>query len=303
MIVAACANPALDVTYRIDRLTAGESHRVRKVSVRAGGKGTNVARLVLQLGTRSRVVAPVGGESGAQFVADLDRAGIVHATTQIGGSTRRCVVVVDDKDATVFNEPGPTLQAPEWDEFRVGFATALDYAAVAVIAGSCPLGTPVQAYYDLIMDAAQRGVPSVLDAEGDALRAGLEAGPTLVKVNQSEARGVTGHAEASEAARALRAAGAQWAVVTGGPAGLVAVSDRGMFTARVRTPVKGDPTGAGDAVTAVLAQGLARGAELHDLIAEAAAVSAAAVLVDGAGEYDARALEALRADTVMEQLR
>ncbi|MER6668710.1 1-phosphofructokinase, partial [Amycolatopsis japonica] len=44
MIVTVTPNTALDVTYTVDGLRAGDVHRVREVRHRAGGKGVNVAR-------------------------------------------------------------------------------------------------------------------------------------------------------------------------------------------------------------------------------------------------------------------
>jgi hypothetical protein len=50
MILTVTSNVALDITYRVDQLTPGSSHRVRRVEERAGGKGINVARALHALG-------------------------------------------------------------------------------------------------------------------------------------------------------------------------------------------------------------------------------------------------------------
>ena len=50
MIVTVTCNPAVDLTYRVPRLTPGAVHRVARVEERAGGKGVNVARVLAQLG-------------------------------------------------------------------------------------------------------------------------------------------------------------------------------------------------------------------------------------------------------------
>ena len=44
MIGTVTLNLALDVTYAVDELVVGGSHRVGDVRMRAGGKGVNVAR-------------------------------------------------------------------------------------------------------------------------------------------------------------------------------------------------------------------------------------------------------------------
>jgi tagatose 6-phosphate kinase len=54
MILTVTPNVALDITYRVDQLTPGSSHRVRRVEERAGGKGVNVAGVLRTLGTSKR---------------------------------------------------------------------------------------------------------------------------------------------------------------------------------------------------------------------------------------------------------
>ena len=49
MIMTVTLNPALDVTYTVDALVHGREHRVSGMSVRAGGKGVNVARVLTAL--------------------------------------------------------------------------------------------------------------------------------------------------------------------------------------------------------------------------------------------------------------
>jgi tagatose 6-phosphate kinase len=43
-------NLALDVTYSVDELLVGGSHRVTEIRQRAGGKGVNVARVAATRG-------------------------------------------------------------------------------------------------------------------------------------------------------------------------------------------------------------------------------------------------------------
>jgi len=66
----------------------------------------------------------------------------------------------------------------------------------------------------------------------------------------------------------------------------VAAVDGRRWTARLPAAVPGNPTGAGDALTAALAHGLAAGEPWPATLARAVAVSAAAVAVPHAGGYD-----------------
>ncbi|MBO0702424.1 MAG: 1-phosphofructokinase, partial [Candidatus Dormibacteraeota bacterium] len=87
-------------------------------------------------------------------------------------------------------------------------------------------------------------------------------------------------------AAALCSAGAEVGVVTLGPDGLVALTPDGPWTVAPPEGVEGNPTGAGDAVTAMLATGLLRGAPWPDLLQDAVALGAAAARTPVAGEID-----------------
>ncbi len=45
MILTVTPNPALDLTWRVERLVEGGTHRADAGAARAGGKGLNVARV------------------------------------------------------------------------------------------------------------------------------------------------------------------------------------------------------------------------------------------------------------------
>ncbi|MFZ2514377.1 MAG: PfkB family carbohydrate kinase, partial [Candidatus Lutibacillus vidarii] len=61
VILCVGLNPAIDITYRVDRLAPGEAHRVLDVRRRAGGKAVNVARGVQALGVAVTTLLPLGG--------------------------------------------------------------------------------------------------------------------------------------------------------------------------------------------------------------------------------------------------
>ena len=125
MILTVTPNVALDITYRVDQLTPGSSHRVRAVEERAGGKGINVARVLHGLGHDTIIFGFIGSATAAAVTTDLARGGLAHELISIEGPTRRSVAVVDsgNGEATLFNEPGPrvpphTMGRPRGDAHR-----------------------------------------------------------------------------------------------------------------------------------------------------------------------------------------
>lgn len=301
VIVTLTPNPALDLTYQVPELVPGTTHRPA-VRAQAGGKGVNVARTLHALGHPVVAVLPLGGPDGASVGRELAAAGIPARTVPIAEPTRRTVTVVEtrpDGAATAFNEAGPELGAREWEAVVAEVEAQLAAAAVLVLSGRLPRGVPEHAYARLVAAANARGVPTVLDAEGPALLAGVAAGPSVVKPNIHELTAATGVADPRRAAESLREAGAGAVVVSCGPDGLLAVTAEGAWSARPPYVGAGNPTGAGDAAVAALALGLAGGTPWPEILRTAAALSAATVLTESAGFFDASAFRRFPGEVVV----
>ncbi|MEA5358078.1 1-phosphofructokinase family hexose kinase [Amycolatopsis sp., V23-08] len=279
MIVTVTPNTALDVTYTVDGLAPDGVHRVREVRSRAGGKGINVARVLHALGADVVAIATAGGPTGAAVTAELGAAGVAADWVPIAGETRRTTTVLgDDGSVTLLNEPGPELSDEEWT--ALAGAVRRHEPDVLVCSGSLPPGAPPGGYASLL------GGTSILDTSGAALLAGLAARPAVVKPNAEELREVTGLDDPEAAARELVKAGAGAVVVSLGPDGLLAVTGSGAWHAAPSTVLRGNSTGAGDAVVAALALGLSHREPWPDILRRAVALSGAAVLGPLAGDVD-----------------
>ncbi|PZG02695.1 1-phosphofructokinase family hexose kinase [Micromonospora deserti] len=289
MIVTVTLNPALDITHTVASLVPHTSHRVAEVGIQAGGKGVNVARVLHTLRLPTVAVAFRGGLTGAAIQADLDRHGIAHRLIDTAGESRRTFTIVDvgSGDATVLNEAGPAVTSDEWHALRGEVHRLLADASVLVLSGSLPPQLPDAAYAELTVAAARAGVPVILDAAGPALRAGVAAGPDVVKPNAAELADVTGLPDPLAAAEALHAAGARAVVASLGPDGLLAVTPDGTFRAGPPASLAGNPTGAGDSVVAAIAAGIHTGTSWPHRLSEAVALSAATVRAPRAGHFDA----------------
>lgn len=308
-ILVVTLNPALDITYRLTTVDWAGVNRPADVRTRPGGKGLNVAFTLAGLGAEVTVAGLTGGDTGATIGDAVITAGISAALTAIGGQTRRTVTIVDAQraEAAVFNEPGPAVTAAELAAFEADYAAALSRAGILVLTGSLPPGIDPGIYARLITRAAQAGVPAVLDAGGEVLRLGAAAGAAIVKPNLAELEAAAGRrlrdgagradvAAVDASARDLLTLGAQAAVVSLGPDGLLAATGTGRWqVAAPEVPVS-NPTGAGDAVVAGLALGLARGWSWPDRLRHAAALGAATVATPVAGQFDRAVYERLAVD-------
>ena len=160
MILTVTLNAALDVSYDVDAVRPGESHRVRSVHQRAGGKGINVARILHAMGHDVLVTGLAGGAAGAVVLggpcggghpgvpgADRGRVspdGLGHLARDRGGHA------VQRAGA----RPSRTRSGRAW---WTGSAGWLSGARVVVLSGSLPPGVPDDAYAQLVRIARAAG--------------------------------------------------------------------------------------------------------------------------------------------------
>jgi tagatose 6-phosphate kinase len=292
MIITVTLNPALDLTYTVDALVPHGTHRVAAVAERPGGKGLNVAGVLHALGEPVLATGLLGGTTGGRIAELLDADGVPARFCLIAGETRRTVAVADHDDATGFWEPGPRITSREWAAFLDHFRELLGTASVVALCGSLPPGVPIDGYATLIRAAARAGVRTVLDTSGEALRRGLAAAPDLAKPNDSELSGLLGRDRVDR--ERILALGAPAVVISRGPDGLLALTADGDWQAAPPERLAGNPTGAGDACVAALTRGLRDATPWPGLLADAVALSAAAVSAPVAGAIDHHTYHRLR---------
>jgi tagatose 6-phosphate kinase len=285
VILCICPSPAIDVTYHVAALHRGGSTRVRSLTRRAGGKAVNVACVLHAVGVDSHVLAPVGGPAGAEFAELLQATGVPADLVRDPAPTRTTVTIVDATgEASVLLEPAATR---DWPALLTRAEALLPAAEVVVVSGSMPEGAPPDALAAVLALARAAGRPVVVDTSGPALLQALAAGATLVKPNAAElAQVVPQQPDPVLAARTLATEYRSTVVASLGSDGAVLAGPDGVWHARPGATLTGNPTGAGDALVAGLARGLAAGHAAHELLAESVALSAAAVLHPFAGRLD-----------------
>ena len=301
-IVTVTPNPALDMTWVADDVQPGGSHRVDAASVRAGGKGINVARVAHSQGLAAVAVTTVGGAVGAEFAAELATSGVPHALVPVAAETRRSIAIYDEAiaDTMIFNERGVAPSAAEWAQLTAQVAAELDGGAdagnpcVLVVSGSLPPGIGEAELLALMSLATSRGLPVIVDTSGPLLLVAAKAGAALLKPNREELCAATGETDPLRGMAVLLELGAETVLCSLGADGMLlgTASDpleRGgqrARRARLTTALAGNPTGAGDAAVAAAASLAACGAALGDtaVLRKATLWSAAAVLMPLAGE-------------------
>jgi len=300
IITAVALNPAIDRTLVVPGFTAGATNRVAAARVDPGGKGINVARVATALGAHVQVLGYLGEENGELILKSLTQAGVDHRFLMVPGETRVNFKIVEPGSGrlTELNESGFTVAERQVRELIDLVAQRLPETAVLVLAGSLPAGVPVTVYRDLVALARKAGVPTILDADGEPMRAALAARPTLIKPNLAETerllgRRLEGPGAVLRGARELLAQGPEVVVVSSGADGAALVTAGRSWWATPPDIQTGSTVGAGDSMVAGFAVALSRGLPLPDALRLATAAGTATAGLDGTQVCNAAAVEAL----------
>jgi fructose-1-phosphate kinase PfkB-like protein len=185
MIRVVGANPAMDRVSTWAPVRLGEVNRATSVSVMPGGKGFNVARAAVRLGSQAVAYGFLGGPVGAALRAMIIADGVVDRHTDIAAGTRVCFIVVEPEAerTTVLNEPGPAVTEEETARLLAGLREDCRPGDLLLISGSLPDSVDAGVARDIVAVGKKAGARTLLDIHGASLRAAAEAQPWMVKCN------------------------------------------------------------------------------------------------------------------------
>ena len=288
VIVSFTPNPAVDKTLVVRGLVHGEQNRADQSYVDPGGKGINVSRMAHRLGHATVALSTFGGHIGRLLAGTLREEGVPAEFVAASEETRLNVVLVDPEsgESTRVWDRGPQADSTTADALLALVRRFAPSAEAFVAGGSLLPGMPPDLHATALGIAAAAGARTILDADGDALRAALAARPTLVKPNRDEiaslfGRKVESEADAIAAARELMALGPQAVVVSMGGKGAILVEESRAVRA-VPPPVEfRSAVGSGDSMVAGLAIALARRQDLVEGLRLGSAAGAATATTVG----------------------
>lgn len=303
-IVCVSANPAIDRRLRVPSLALGKVNRATSAEPMPGGKAAHVAMAAHALRAQPLWLGFLGGATGDEFAARFRKLGIDFVRVSTSNITRMNLELLEDSGKiTEVLEPGEKLTRPDLDEMLDVLRRGLRRKwrnALVVISGSLPAGVEPNFYAALIVIAKVRGSRVFLDTSGDALRAGLEAGPAFVKPNLEEAEKLLGRRLKNEraivnAAHELIRRGAETAAISLGADGLVWVERKSGSAWFARPPrLKAvSAVGSGDATVAGFALAALKNMSTEPAIRLAVACGAANCLAKSPGRISRSDLKSL----------
>jgi 1-phosphofructokinase/tagatose 6-phosphate kinase len=306
VIITVTLNPAIDKSLSVPSLRLGRRHRTVERRTLAGGKGVNIARMLKTLDQPVIASGLVGGAAGTQIVEQLTRESIVNDFVRIGEESRTNTAVFDPTtgEETEINEQGPSVEPAELDRFTEKLLYLARGAAIVVFAGSLPRGVPSDFYATLVRELRKYDVLTVVDTDGDALRAAVRAEAGIVSPNLHEAEELIGQEfgddeDRAGAVREIVALGAREALMTtpdGCWAQVIVDGSPQLFRAMIppREPVAS--VGSGDAFLAGYLAARYGGSAPDEALRFGVACGAESTERLGAGLIDPRAAERLRSE-------
>lgn len=265
-------NPAIDHTITIDHLLPGEVHRARSARQNAGGKGVNVASCLADWGLDVAAYGVLGADNAAPFEALFAAKRIADRFVRVSGSTRLNLKLVDDTGTTDINLDGIAVDDDLIEHVAGDLTMAAGAGDLVALSGSLPPGCPPDIYARMVAQLREKGARVLLDTSGWPLKHALNAPvlPNVIKPNSSELAAWTGQEQMDrnsllETAHRLRRRGVELVVISMGEEGALFVAEQGAVCARLALDHVASTVGAGDAMVAGLAAGLAQGLDLESL--------------------------------------
>lgn len=292
-ILTITLNPALDLSVETPPLTLGDVHRTGHTLMEPAGKGINVARVLARLGHSVTVAGLLGDANAAPFERLFESEGLEDGFMRIHGQNRVNIKIAEtggrmtDLNGPGFRVPGDVLQRLEHR-----LESLLPGYDAVVIGGSLPDGFPPSGVANLVRQASRLGKEVWLDTSGEGLKAGIDAGPFVIKPNTDELSDWAGMPLEDMTAVAanvdgIRAGGVSHVVVSMGAEGVLWSSPNGLMRSRVPPVSVVSTVCAGDTLLAGMLHGVLGGEPDDVVLRYATALSAECVRHVGVGDPEA----------------
>ncbi|MBQ3118576.1 MAG: 1-phosphofructokinase [Clostridia bacterium] len=187
-IVTLMLNPSVDVMLEFESFTKAKTNRVKNKIEIMGGKGLNVSLVASSFGMDVCATGFIGKDRAEELSQVLKKSGIENAFIEVDGDTRINYKFADSSDGTLTeaNSKGFSVSKEDITKLEKVIEKVLDDAEILVLTGSLPHGVSTKFYADCIEKANAKGIKTVLDASGEALKVAIEKKPYAVKPNIDE---------------------------------------------------------------------------------------------------------------------
>ncbi len=292
-VLTVTLNPAIDKTVFTDNFSLGKDHRVCGARKSAGGKGINVSRALVKLGSSTVATGIVGGMTGAFIVDAIKKDGIGSKFCYSELETRTNLTVIDRTSGRITRiiEDGPRVSKKIFQDFIKLYTGLLNQAALVIVSGANARGLPDTVYSELTRLAHKKRVNIYIDTRSKALTYSIKARPDLVKPNLEEAEYLAGRKldtveKVKNAAISIVQRGAKKAIITMGRDGALLSDGLKTFYAKAPKLKPVNDVGCGDSFLAAFASASLSNAGDSESLKLAVSVGAASSLTEEPGNFN-----------------
>jgi len=299
-ITTLCLNPALDVSYHVDKLISEQKTRSDTSRYDPGGNGINIGRAFKRMQIESHTFCVIAGSVG-QILKDLLDHELENIYYEhVDGNTRinTTIIELDTRQQFQVVDSGTDITELQLQTITNDF-TKHAGNGFAIITGSCQPNVPKNLYAQLIERINDQGGKAVIDSHGAILKQAIEAKPFLIKPNKYELETLL-HVELptveaiAHTARQLQQSGVSNVCVSLGKGGALLTNPENSYYAPALNVAINTTVGAGDSMVAGLVAGFQ-----HDNMAQTAlrygiACGAGTVMHPGTELFSGKELENFR---------
>ena len=309
MIYTVTLNPAIDKTAVIENFCPGAVNRIGMLREDAGGKGINVSKCLKNLGADSTASVILAGDTGKRLEKMLGEMGIPSLAVWAEGESRTNLKIVDPakRENTDINEPGPAVYGELLEELKTKLGERILPGDLVILSGSLPAGVDRGLYGNWTAYFRSLGARVYLDADGEPMKRGIEAVPSVIKPNDGELAALLGKEKLSREemvceGRRLLEIGIEEIVISMGAEGALYLNREGCYFASALPVEVKSTVGAGDSMVAAMAFGDEQKLGREEKIRLAVAMGAGSVMQSGTQPPEANLVWELAKQVSLEKL-
>lgn len=309
MIYTVTLNPAIDKTAVIENFCPGAVNRIGMLREDAGGKGINVSKCLKNLGADSTASVILAGDAGKRLEKMLGEMGIPSLAVWAEGESRTNLKIVDPakRENTDINEPGPAVYGELLEELKTKLGERILPGDLVILSGSLPAGVDRGLYGNWTAYFRSLGARVYLDADGEPMKRGIEAVPSVIKPNDGELAALLGKEKLSREemvweGRRLLEIGIEEIVISMGAEGALYLNREDCYFASALPVEVKSTVGAGDSMVAAMAFGDEQKLGREEKIRLAVAMGAGSVMQSGTQPPEANLVWELAKQVRVEKL-
>lgn len=255
MIYTLTFNPAIDYAMYVDSFSEGITNRSSREVLYFGGKGINVSIMLSHLGKENTALGFIAGFTGDALEKAVQESGVNTDFIRLQKGVTRINFKLKGETETEINAAGPDITENDTEKLFEKL-DKLKSGDTLILSGSVPPSMPKDIYAKICTRLGGKGIRFVADASRELLLQMLKFRPFVIKPNLQELQETLGRkletdSEIIDAAKELKAIGAENVLVSLGKKGAILVdADGNVHKAHAVGGKAVNTVGAGDSMLA-----------------------------------------------------